>query len=61
MLRRDGEVFLLGTAMAEFYSISHDRYGRGQQRATVRTGGQSKARSEQETVSGFKRENGRFP
>ena len=41
--------------MAEFYSFGHGRDG-ADNSATVRTGRQSKARSEQETVSGFKRE-----
>jgi len=60
MLRRDGEVFLLGTAMAGLFSIRPSRNRHGQRLASVRTGGQSKARSKRESAAGFKREKRTF-
>jgi len=67
MFRFDGEVFLLGTAMADQLHqllVAHDQIGslcaHDDAPASLEGGGQNKARSEPETPSGFKAKSGRY-
>ena len=64
MFRLDGEVFLLGTAMADQLHLALGKvafrrpFGRAGQ---IEGAGKNKARSEQETPAGFKQEFGPLP